>query len=247
MHAEAPPAPLAQVSSRNVATVPLPMRDGTATTDDNDYIGRQGTLTFGIGEDQQTLSIEIPGDFKNELLETFTVEFTNEVEMVLLDRVAQADIRDADPGAAPVPGVFAIYTEDAQFDTGSLVSVHHDTPLNDQLQLVENGSTFPFIWVALSDFGTIVKIDVETGEILGEYSTSPDNRGSNPSRTTVALDGSVWVGNRSGQSVTHVGLPELNQCVDQLARSQLLRDGDEECGCPIRTREYGSGWSSTNA
>ena len=189
--------------------------DGSAEAADDDYLAVQGTLTFAIGESQQTLSIEIPGDFKNELLETFTVEFGNEVQMVLLDRVAEGAIRDADPGAAPVPGVFAVYTLDDQFDTGSLVSLHHDTPLNDQLQLVENGSTFPFIWIALSDFGTIVKIDVETGKVLGEYSTSPDNRGSDPSRTTVALDGSVWVGNRGGQSVTHVGLPELNQCVDR--------------------------------
>ncbi|MCP4573635.1 MAG: hypothetical protein GY838_14850, partial [bacterium] len=75
---------------------------------------------------------------------------------------------------------------------------------------------FSNIWIAASARGTIVKIDVDSGEILGEYSTNPDNDGgSDPSRTTVILDGSVWVANRNGESVAHIGLPELSQCVDR--------------------------------
>ena len=35
------------------------------------------------------------------------------------------------------------------------------------------------------------------------------------SRTTVGVDGSVWVGHRGPGGVTHVGLDELNQCVDR--------------------------------
>ncbi len=52
--------------------------------------------------------------------------------------------------------------------------------------------------------------------MLGEYSTSPDTTvGPNPSRTTVALDGSVWAGNRNDASVIHVGLADEQQCVDR--------------------------------
>ena len=83
------------------------------------------------------------------------------------------------------------------------------------LRLSERTSTFPFIWIALSARGTIAKIDTGTGEVLGEYRTSPDGVGANPSRTTVGLDGSVWAGNRSSGYVVHVGLREAGQCVDR--------------------------------
>jgi sugar lactone lactonase YvrE len=64
-----------------------------------------------------------------------------------------------------------------------------------------------------------VKIDADTGVILGEYRTHPTLTGgsANPSRTTVDQDGSVWVANRGGSpgSVTHVGLFENGQCEDR--------------------------------
>ena len=85
---------------------------------------------------------------------------------------------------------------DHEFDTGVSVSLNHDSPDNDQLQLNPEGSTFPFIWIAASSRGTIVKIDVDTGEILGEYSTNPDNHGwPNPSRmkTTARWHRPHWV------------------------------------------------------
>lgn len=109
------------------------------------------------------------------------------------------------------------YTSDADFDQGTSTNLNHDAPGSNQLQLNEEiGAAFPFIWIAASDRGTIVKINTETGDVLGEYSTSPDTIGfPNPSRTTVSLDGSVWAGNRNAGSVIHVGLKEANQCVDR--------------------------------
>jgi len=89
------------------------------------------------------------------------------------------------------------YTLDADFDEGTLVNVNHDSPNNDQLQLNEAPEPFPFIAVACSGRGTIVRINTVTGEILGEYWSAPDGRGRNPSRTTVDLFGNVWAGNRA--------------------------------------------------
>ncbi|HET9767242.1 MAG TPA: Calx-beta domain-containing protein, partial [Thermoanaerobaculia bacterium] len=109
-----------------------------------------------------------------------------------------------------------VYTLDGDFDLGFAAGVNHDAPNGDRLQLDAQGGTFPFLWVAASGRGTIVKIDTRSGKVLGEISTSPDDRGnSDPSRTTVAFDGSVWVGNRGDGSVTHVGLAELGQCIDR--------------------------------
>ena len=91
------------------------------------------------------------------------------------------------------------YTLDADFDEGNLVNLNHDAPNNDQLQLNATTSPFPFVNIAASQRGTVVRIDVNTGAILGEYSTNPDAGAAafpSPSRTTVDQLGNVWVANR---------------------------------------------------
>jgi streptogramin lyase len=118
--------------------------------------------------------------------------------------------------AGTVTGTNVLYTADADFDQGTLVNVNHDAPNSNQLQLNKGSGTFPFIWIALSQRCTIAKIDTRTGTILGEYRTIADGVGCNESsRTTVSLDGSVWVGHRGPGGVNHVGLVELNQCLDR--------------------------------
>jgi hypothetical protein len=115
-----------------------------------------------------------------------------------------------------VSGTNVLYTLDADFDQGTLVNVNHDAPNNNQLQLNTSSGTFPFIWIALSRRCTIAKINTETGAILGEYRTISDGEFcAESSRTTVGIDGSVWVGHRGQGGVNHVGLVELNQCLDR--------------------------------
>jgi hypothetical protein len=99
--------------------------------------------------------------------------------------------------SAQVPGIDVLYTTDEDFDQGTMISVNHDTPYNDQLQLDHPTEPFPFINVAASGRGTVVRIDTESGEILGEYRTAPEGRGLDPSRTTVDLFGNVWTANRA--------------------------------------------------
>lgn len=111
------------------------------------------------------------------------------------------------------------YTLNADFDEGVLINVNH-TDVPDQIQLNRNLSTFPFIWIALSGRGTIVKVNTETGVILGEYRTAPEGMGLDPSRTTVDLKGNVWVGNRAEDrnglgSAIQIGLHENTQCIDR--------------------------------
>jgi len=102
------------------------------------------------------------------------------------------------------------YTSDIDFDKGTLVNLNHDEPNNDQLQMNTENKPFPFIVIACSDRGTAVRINTETGDIIGEYWTAPDGRGKNPSRTTVDLYGNVWVGNRDETegtgSIVKIGL-----------------------------------------
>jgi RHS repeat-associated protein len=113
----------------------------------------------------------------------------------------------------PKPFAERTYTLDADFDQGTLFSIDHDVP--NQLQLDATAHELDFLWVAVSSKGTIVKIDTKTGNVLGEYFTSPNGQPRDPSRTTVDLNGNVWNTNRAGNSVVHVGLVENGQCVDR--------------------------------
>ena len=105
------------------------------------------------------------------------------------------------------------YTDDPDFDQGSYSNVVHAVP--GQLRLDDATEPFKFIWIAVSTKGTTVKINTETGQILGEYRTAPEGQPTDPSRTTVDLNGNVWNTNRAGNSVVHIGLLENNQCVDR--------------------------------
>jgi len=120
--------------------------------------------------------------------------------------------------AAPPSG--RTYTLDADFDTGLFLNTNHDAPHHDELRVSQVTEPFPFVWVAKSGRNTAVKIDAATGKILGEYLTAPAGRAADPSRTTVDLDGNVWVTNRAESSggkgsVVHIGLKEAFQCVDR--------------------------------
>ena len=114
------------------------------------------------------------------------------------------------------------YTLDADFDEGTLVNLSQ-VPA-DQLQLDGTQNPFDFIWIAVSTKGTIVKVDTNTGAVLGEYLSAPSGLGTNPSRTTVDANGNVWAGNRDESgfvagvrrgSIVHIGLEENGQCVDR--------------------------------
>lgn len=113
----------------------------------------------------------------------------------------------------PRPHASKVYTLNADFDLGSLINLTHNP--SDQLQLDATSRSFKFMWVAVSTKGTVVKINTETGQIIGEYFTSPNGQPRDPSRTTVDHNGSVWNTNRAGNSVVHIGLVENGQCVDR--------------------------------
>jgi len=100
-----------------------------------------------------------------------------------------------------VPAAFT-FTSDADFDGGTLLNVNHNSPNNDQLQLNESTTPFPFINVAASGRGTMVRIDVNTGQIIGEYFSAPNGMGRDPSRTTVDQFGNVWLSNRAEQGLS---------------------------------------------
>src|SRR5262249_43950082 len=48
--------------------------NGTATTGDNGYVAKAGTLTFAPGETTKTITIEVTGDTRREADETFYLD-----------------------------------------------------------------------------------------------------------------------------------------------------------------------------
>jgi len=89
------------------------------------------------------------------------------------------------------------YTEPSDWDMGDPENVIPDPDNDGSLTLDQGEEAMPFIWIANTADNQVVKLDTRTGQRFGPY----DARGWSPSRTSVALDGSVWVGNRGCEHV----------------------------------------------
>lgn len=111
-------------------------------------------------------------------------------------------------GSAFGAGLNETYSNDSDFDQGTLINLEHDST-NNQLQLVNGSqSAFPYIWVPNSNQGTVSKVSTITGLELARYRTAPATSASaaSPSRTTIDLDGGCWVGNRGTGTVVKIAL-----------------------------------------
>jgi len=117
--------------------------------------------------------------------------------------------------AVPASAGTATYTTHTDFGppavSNNVVIVGTGVPT--YLQLDDTVEPFDFIWVAVSSRGTAVKIDTQTGQVLGEYKTSPGQNG-NPSRTTVDNNGNVWVANRAFSPGTVIHIASVPTDVD---------------------------------
>jgi streptogramin lyase len=93
------------------------------------------------------------------------------------------------------------YTTGNDFNRGFLANLRNMNPFGDShLRISPQPEPIPLVWVACSARDTVVRIDANTGEVLGEYYTRPEGMLGNPSRTTVDKYGNVWVGNRDENS-----------------------------------------------
>jgi hypothetical protein len=107
-----------------------------------------------------------------------------------------------------------VYSFDQDFDEGELRNLNHGA-VADQLQINTTSTPYPVLWVPCSTRGTLLRVDTRTGQIKGEYESSPNLHAKDPSRTAVDQYGSLWAGNRGGNSVVKVGLPHVFSCEDR--------------------------------
>ncbi|MGH8881052.1 MAG: hypothetical protein ACRD0P_27480, partial [Stackebrandtia sp.] len=148
---------------------------------------------------------------RSRLRTIFVLKPARSIAIVVATLLALVPTLLVAPAAAVVPGTNVLYTLDADFDQGVLQDVNHNAPNNNQLQLNRTSVFFPFVNIAASARGTMVRIDVNSGAIVGEWWSAPDGRGRNPSRTTVDRLGNTWLSNRNEAeggkgSVTRVGV-----------------------------------------
>ncbi|MBN1447114.1 MAG: hypothetical protein JXA28_04230 [Bacteroidetes bacterium] len=121
------------------------------------------------------------------------------------------------------------WTQDADFDMGSMVSVNHET-VHDQLQLSRETTLLPFVNVAASKRGTIIRIDANTGKIIGEYHSAPQGALHNPSRTTVDRSGNVWASNRDQPHLLSSDMGAIVKIGVVLGGTRCNKDGSPNPG-----------------
>ncbi len=86
-------------------TVDYATADGSATTANNDYQAKNGTVIFEIGEQQKTLSIVIQGDTDVEPDETLLINLSDAVNGVITDAQATGALLNDDQA----PSSFFVY------------------------------------------------------------------------------------------------------------------------------------------
>jgi hypothetical protein len=72
--------------------------------------------------------------------------------------------------ADPSAGCTRTFTSDEDFNEGLLLSVN--TSVSGSLRLDQPGQPLPFVYIPCSARGTVVRINVVTGEIVGEYASA---------------------------------------------------------------------------
>jgi hypothetical protein len=77
-------------------TIDYSTSDISATAASGDYVATSSTVSFGIGEQTKTISVPIQGDIQDEPNETFAVNLSNGVNVVLLDTQAIGTIQNDD-------------------------------------------------------------------------------------------------------------------------------------------------------
>ena len=83
-----------------------------------------------------------------------------------------------------------------------------------------------FIWIANSPQSTVSKIDCKTAVEVGRFQVCSD-----PSRTSVDLEGNVWVGCRGDGKVAKI-MAETKNCIDKNGNGiiETAKDGNKVCG-----------------
>jgi hypothetical protein len=71
--------------------------NGTATTADNDYVAKSGTLVFAPGQTSKSIAVNVKGDRKKEANETFFVNLSDAMNTTIVGSQGLGEILNDDP------------------------------------------------------------------------------------------------------------------------------------------------------
>ena len=112
-------------ASTDTVTVSYATADGTATTDGNDYLAANGTLSFAPGQTTKTVSVVVKGDSLNEAHETIQLQLSNPTNSKIAVGTGTATITNDDETVSSVSiGPAVTVTEG---DDGTVDAVFHVT------------------------------------------------------------------------------------------------------------------------
>lgn len=198
-------------------------RDGRYTEGSDLAVGA-ATITGGFTMGQtKSVTVAVNGTLRyRDAPLRLLIDSSNAV--VELDENNNFDLYGTGPGYAA-----QTYTDKPDFDLGRKINVAVDAS-GTALKLAENVRAFDNIWIANSGRGTILKIDINTGQVTGEYRSAPLGMGQDPSRTTVDKNGNVWVTNRAeggyvAQDAIAPGLPASNRYMGSVIKIGLAENG----------------------
>ncbi|HEV3470216.1 MAG TPA: RHS repeat-associated core domain-containing protein [Pyrinomonadaceae bacterium] len=201
--------PLVDAGPDQTIVLPSPAALQGTASDDGKPFGSTLTLLWTKVSGPGEVTFAVPAQAVTTA--AFSAEGVYVLRLTASDSVLTAS--DETTVNVTLPPDDPVYHEDGDLTGGDGVNVVSDE--FNHLHISNETTPFNFIWVAVSSKGTVVKIDTDTGQVLGEYWSSPAGQPKNPSRTTVDLNGNVWASNRNGNSVLRIGLAENGQCVDR--------------------------------
>ena len=76
-------------------------RDSSATTADFDYVAARGTVTFGVGEIEKTVSVSVIGDTRAEIDERFFLDLSSANNATIAEGTGTVTIVNDDSGEVP--------------------------------------------------------------------------------------------------------------------------------------------------
>jgi streptogramin lyase len=105
-------------------------------------------------------------------------------------------------------------------EEGSALTLDEDGALRLDVRNIR----FDHIWIANSGENTVSKLSTDTGQEVGRYQMPSGC--SDPSRTTVDIEGNVWVGCRGGGSIVKIAAAE-RACIDQNGNGSIETSRDD--------------------
>jgi len=117
------------------------------------------------------------------------------------------------------------------FDIGGSKGIKKNKKGYIELDIGKSNVDLNHIWIANSSEKTVTKLNTKTGNEVGRYKVC-----GSPSRTSVDLNGDVWVGCRSDGGVVKI-INEKNKCIDKNNNGSIQTSTDKNNNKQIESNE----------